>query len=149
MPCGISVLPQHRDARHDAVGDADRVLAFLLGDGESHGRELPAVAAGDAMPDIALGRQRSIGDGCHVLQEHGLPLADGNDQLTDVSRVAQDRDPASSASARSPDRRSPIGAPRLAESQRLTQLGDRHSRASHAPRVDLDANCSPLVRRSW
>ena len=132
-------VAQHRDARHHAVGDADRVLALLLRDGERDGRKFAAIAAGDAMPDIALGRQRTVGDGCHVLQEHRLAVAHGNDQLADVSRVAQVRTrlerQRTVARQQIADGRAEVG-----REQGLAQLGDGHARAGHAPRVDLDAN---------
>ena len=130
-------IAQHLHATHHGVGYVNGVLARFLGDGDGHGRILAAVLAGHALPDIATRRKGTITDGGHVLQENRLAVADADHQFRDIVGILEE------GAGFDGDRA--IGHEQFAHRQtevgRLQcspKVGDGHTGAGHAGRIDLD-----------
>ena len=109
------MLRQHLHAAHHRVGDVDRVLARLLGDGDGHGRIFAAVLARDA---------RARHSGWPAAGRRGSwPRPAGRSACRRARRPPVRRHraaslrngPDSTATARLADSNSPTGKPRLAD----------------------------------
>ena len=131
-------IAQLRDPRHDGVGHVDGILARFLGHGHGHGRVLAtATPGGQAMPDIAAGRQRAVAHGRHIFQEYWPAFAHADHQVGDLAGLRQE--------GAGFDGHALVAGQQFAHRhahirrlQRLAHLLHRHARARHAPRVQFD-----------
>ncbi len=87
----MTYVAQHLHAAHHRIGDIDGVLSRLLGDGDRHGWILAAVLARYPLPDIVAGRQGTVADRGHVLQEDRLAGTHTNHQLRHIVGVLKER----------------------------------------------------------
>ena len=129
-------VAQLLDAEHHGIGDVDRVLARLLGNGQCHGRVFAAaVLLCQTMPDVVAAGPRTILNVGDIFHEDGFAGMHTHHQISDFACLLQKRTGFDGNTLVASDQLTHWQT-QIGRLQRVAQVGHRAAATSHAHRVN-------------